>query len=423
MSADSKIEWTDATWNPVRGCDAVSPGCLNCYAAGVAARFSGPGLAYEGTATRKPGQQAKWTGKIILAEDKLTVPLHWREPRRIFVNSMSDLFHEDVPDEYIDRVFAVMASAPQHTFQILTKRADRMAKFLAESTREGGRWDHLLYDGDFPFPDTDAADVGYDRITDEPVLSNVWLGVSVEDQQRADERIPHLLATPATVRFLSCEPLLGPVDVSPWLRRVTSFHLAMNVEGALGNKSFDGFTDRESGRSLSRDEAKAELEMLLARGVKFIVMGDCDSFDAQSGCRGHKKPGIDWVIGGGESGHGARPMHPDWARSLRDQCQAAGVPFFFKQWGEWATAPWKVDRIDGESDEDFKARAEGIGATHALSLGGHLHEPTHKAWSCYRVNGGEGQHAAIRRVGKKAAGRLLDGRAWDEFPRVAEKSA
>ena len=122
MGTKTGISWTEATWNPVRGCDPVSPGCLNCYAATMAARFNGPGQPYEGLAIRKPGQDAKWTGKIMLVEKHLLDPLRWQKPRRVFVNSMSDLFHKDIPDEYIDRVFAVMALATRHTFQVLTCR-------------------------------------------------------------------------------------------------------------------------------------------------------------------------------------------------------------------------------------------------------------------------------------------------------------
>jgi len=191
-------------------------------------------------------KQDPWT--VVLHSDRLNQPLKWRKPKRIFVNSLSDLFHEDVPDAVIDGVVDVMCQADQHTYQILTKRPERMLAY-AES-RELRALDH------------------------------VWLGVSCENQATADARIPILLQTPAAVRFISAEPLLGPVD----------------LDGYLGD-----------------DLAIAEYEY--------------GSFQYGQG--------LDWIIAGGESGPGARPMHPDWARSIRDQCRAAGVPFFFKQWGEW----------------------------------------------------------------------------------------
>lgn len=259
----TKIEWTDETWNPVRGCAIVSKGCTNCYAMKQAHRFSGPGQPYEGLTKLTKGGPV-WTGKIRLVPERLDDPLRWKEPRRIFVNSMSDLFHEDVPHEFIARVFATMVEARQHTFQILTKRPARMLevmkRFVAENEEFGG------------------------ELPEDVPPRNVWLGVSTEDQAAADERIPLLLQTPAAVRWISAEPLLGPID--------------------LGIHRYG-----ETVRSYLR---------LRERGR---------GGDIQSGV------GLDWVVAGGESGPGARPMHPDWARSLRDQCKAAGVAFLFKQWG------------------------------------------------------------------------------------------
>lgn len=245
MSDNTGIEWTDATWNPVTGCEKVSPGCDHCYALTLAERFRGA-----------PGHYFEHGFDVQLRPDKLDQPLRWRRPRRIFVNSMSDLFHKDIPDEYIARVFAVMAFAPQHTFQLLTKRHARMRSLLSSPGFEMLLWAAMV---DLPAarakPDVLCVDF-------EPVdwpLPNVWLGVSVENQQWADTRIPALLATPAAVRFISAEPLLGPV-----------------------------------------------------------------AFPAES---------LDWVIVGGESGKGARPMHPGWARQIRYQCELVGTPFLFKQWG------------------------------------------------------------------------------------------
>jgi protein gp37 len=240
MSQQSTIEWTEATWNPVTGCTQVSPGCGHCYAKTFAERFRGV-----------PGHPYEFGFDLQLRPERLRQPLQWKKPTTIFVNSMSDLFHEDVPLDFIQRIFATMVEAPRHTFQVLTKRSQRLAELAPR----------------LPWPD------------------NVWMGVSVE-YQRWTMRIDDLIETPAKTKFLSCEPLLGPLQLN------------------LG--------------------------------------------------------GIDWVIVGGESGHGARPMRADWARDIRDHCDAANVPFFFKQWGAHDEA--------------------GI------------------------------------RVGKKHAGRVLDGRTWDGMP-------
>lgn len=272
MSDNSKIEWTDATWNPVTGCTQVSPGCDHCYALTLAERFRGT-----------PGHYFEHGFDVQLRPDKLDQPLRWKKPRKVFVNSMSDLFHQDVPDEYIAQVFAVMALAPQHTFQILTKRHARARSlmrslnFKTEVNRQ-----YWQYDPEDPDPEQ-----GWP-------LPNVWLGVSVENQQWADIRIPALLDTPAAVRFLSCEPLLGPVD----LRKATA-------------------TKYESQRL---DDGQ-----------------------------------IGWVIVGGESGHGARQMRPGWARSLRDQCLTFDIPFHFKQWGTFSGTPKSARELDGRTWDQFPA--------------------------------------------------------------------
>lgn len=185
MSATS-IQWTDAVWNPIRGCSRVSPGCQNCYAERMAARFSadmwdGPQDAVAVMTKAGP----RWTGKVILVEDKLNDPLHWKQPRRVFVNSMSDLFHERVKTKWLIKIFEVMVCANRHTFQVLTKRPERMLAFMSK------------------YP-------GY-------AVGNIWLGVSAENQETADERIPLLFQTPAAVRWVSAEPLLGPIDLRPYL--------------------------------------------------------------------------------------------------------------------------------------------------------------------------------------------------------------
>lgn len=267
----SKIEWTERVWNPVTGCTKVSQGCKNCYAERMYERFNGHGSFKH----------------VICHEDRLEIPLRVKKPSVFFVNSMSDLFHEDVPFEFIDDVFAVMALCPQHTFQVLTKRAERMVEWYKrglagfansiEKYEEQGAFD---FDINEPFAE---------------VFPNVWMGVSVEAQKAADERIPLLMEVPAAVRWLSCEPLLGALDLMPYL---------------------------------------VELN------------------------------GIDWVVVGGESGPGARPMQGAWANALAGQCKVTWVPFFFKQWGEY--------------------NEEGV------------------------------------RVGKAKAGRLLYGKLYDEYPIVRQ---
>ena len=271
MGAKTSIEWTQATWNPTRGCTRVSPGCGGpnhqggCYAEKIAARFSDPDQPFHGFAIRTP-HGGQWTGKLALVEEALTLPLRWKKPRRIFVNSMSDLFHENLPDEAIDAVFCVMSAADRHDFQVLTKRSGRMRRYfsvdridrLATKSRQMFERGVLPNHGLAAWP-----------------IPNVWLGVSAEDQERADERIPDLLRTPAAVRFVSAEPLLGPIRM------------------------------REK-------------------------LGDDWLASGKSG----ERRGLDWVIVGSESGPRARNCDIAWVRSLRDQCQGAGVAFFWKQHAE-----------------------------------------------------------------------------------------
>ena len=257
MSQTSHIEWTDSTWNPVTGCTKISPGCKHCYAETFAERFRG--------VLDHPYEQGF---DLKLWPERLEMPLRWREPKMIFVNSMSDLFHEKVPDEYIKRVFDVMVKADHHIFQLLTKRSERMMEWTRENFRFVNR-----------------------KLNGHPMLpGHIWLGVSVENQKYST-RIKHLQQVPARVRFLSIEPLLGPVQLCASMLR-----------------------------------------------------------------------GIHWVIVGGESGHKARPMDPGWAINIQRECKRNGVPFFFKQWG--------AHNAQGE------------------------------------------------RVGKKAAGRILKGRTWNEMPEV-----
>jgi protein gp37 len=340
------IEWTDETWNPVVGCNKVSQGCKFCYAKTLhdmrhAAHLNGK--------TVHP-QYAVPFETVQRMSERLTKPLKWKKPKRIFVNSVSDLFHDDVPDEFIESVFGVMAVAKHHTFQILTKRPERMLKWFTTPAgledryeavlREGERLAGIVWDSRGPHYEK------YMRATPKQVanrreypgwpLPNVWLGVSVENQEAANERIPLLVETPAAVRWLSCEPLLGAID----------FYEA----GSRGGEDGDPF-----------------------------------AFSALTGTDGTEPsiPGIDWVVVGGESGaksQNVRPMHPEWARWLRDQCVAAGVPFLFKQWGDWRPV----------FDRDVKEKGQ-----------------------CLNLIG-----CRVVRVGKKRAGRELDGRTWDEYPAV-----
>lgn len=324
----TSIEWTDASWNPIVGCTEISPGCANCYAARLAATRLKETPSYKGLAilkNHKPGCaggcHSRWTGEVRFLHERLEEPLHWRKPRRIFVCDMGDLFHEAVHEDWIDHVLSVIQRCPQHTFQILTKRPDLMHDFLSN----------------------------YIYRPNETALPNVWLGVSVENQHFADERIPLLLDTPAAVRWISAEPLLGPVK--------------MRVEWMNGLRFY-----KQNGH-------------------------DATALDG---------PHLNWVVCGGESGTGARPMHPDWSRSLRDQCLAVrggvtdppgstnrgpgGPAFFFKQWGEWKTVSSTEDRIEAD-----------------------LHP-------CQTLLDDGGSPWLMMKCGKKKAGRLLDGREWNEFP-------
>lgn len=351
MAERTSIEWTEATWNPIVGCSIVSPGCTNCYAMTMAARLDAMGtLPHYGGTTQKTKAGPVWTGKLALApEATLLAPLRRRKPTVYFVNSMGDLFHEDVPDAWIDRVFAVMALTPQHTYQVLTKRSARMRAYMDQAS---GR----IADGTIALrkhPLAIARGVGPSAVVPVPhlrpgaqwwPLANVWLGVSAEDQRRADERIPDLLATPAAIRFVSAEPLLGPIDFG-------------QTQEGLPNNAWLTWLDK-----------------------------------------------LDWIIVGGESGKGARPMHPDWARAIRDQCAAAGTAFFFKQWGAWAPL---IDRERDDPDvrRDYSYRFADNDKTRWLNLEGG------------RGFHGERFHVMGRASKAKAkAGRLLDGVTHDAMP-------
>ena len=370
--AGTKIEWADAVWNPVTGCTPCSPGCDHCYAKRMSVRLAGR-CGY-------PPSPRQFD--VTLHQDVLEQPMHWRKPKRIFVCSMADLFHPDVPDAFLDRVFAMMLASHvltnhRHQDLVLTKRPERMRQYLIfrepdrllqDWAEAGDRFIHLDNE-DVLFSESVGAMCsarwsasGIAETQPRPwsvpencwPLPNVWLGVTAENQEMADARIPILLQTPAAVRFVSVEPMLGPVDL----------HI---------------------GESLGEDDS--------AVGWTRCVNGG----------RNHQHPlherrclsGIDWVICGGETGPGARPMHPDWARSLRDQCQAAKVPFFFKQWGEWAPAAVPLVGMVGGPRQELIAPDGTFGPAHDSVI--------------------------VARIGKKTAGRRLDGREWNEFPEEGKR--
>ena len=454
MGDHTGIEWTDATWNPVRGCRRVSEGCRNCYAERVAARFAGEGQPYEGLVALGP-QGPRWNGTVRLVPEMLEQPIRWRKPRRIFVNSMSDLFHEDVPDEYVLRVFDVMRQAGQHVFQVLTKRPDRMRDFCLRlrfdagklNERRGGLW---LVGGPAigeveraPYLDELRPWHGF-----AARMRNVWLGVSVENQPAADERIPLLLDTPAANRFLSCEPLLGPDDLARWqLPPRPSWE-------ADPPATWEGFPWPEWVPESVRSEIEKFWSLEYRRGPRdwsengrpsynnapefgervTLGLGEADRYTGRyvhawnnigrlvlddgstrvvSTSGYEKRRRIDWVIVGGESGPGARPMHPAWARQLRDQCIAAGVPFFFKQWGDWAPFVNEAHYTHcGEEKHPHRwltASGEG-GVCWLIDDDGN--------WSNWTGTPPEDDPSTIvmGRHGKKYSGRELDGREWSQVP-------
>ena len=317
----SAIEWTDETWNPVTGCTKVSSGCKHCYAEREWPRMTKLVPAYAGrdfTDVRTHG-------------DRLDKPIRWAKRRMIFVNSMSDLFHPAVPDDFIDSVFGVMWAClygrneqDGHIFQVLTKRADRMRDYFRTDRREAWARSAVHHGGGI-----DPDGIWDQTMNYEGPHPRIWLGVSVENQEAADERIPLLLRTPAAVRWISAEPLLGAVNVKPWLQPKMFGPRALNGDAYINS---------------------------------------------------HMTNRIDWVVVGGESGPKARPMHPDWVRSLRDQCAAAGVPFMFKQWGEWLPM---LGQREGIPVKQTKKTSDG--------------------W-------------IMGWAGKKTAGRLLDGVLHDGYP-------
>lgn len=361
MADQSRIEWCDATWNPVVGCTRVSEGCRNCYAERVAKRLAAMGQEQYQTVLN---QQDRWNGRVNVVPSALDLPFRWKKPRRIFVNSMSDLFHENVPDGFIMQVFNAMWRLPRHTFIVLTKRPERMRDFMVRLGDCDAEDPSQFKNARGPEETQAAHPSGRGQLFAEMLRSmgtppkgcayptfdwmggmlywpdyppNVWLGVSVEDQAAADARIPELVRTPAAVRFVSVEPMLGAVDLE--------------------------FVDSDGANRLDALRGYAHID---GRNEPW------------------KTGALNWVIVGGESGPNARPVHPDWVRSVRDQCVTAGVPFFFKQWGEWAPM---------------------LGHTQGVP-----------------VRGEKFTHAdgtIMGRAGKRAAGAPLEGVEHKEFPEAA----
>ena len=518
---NTKIEWADATWTPIRArlwqiqsdgsgkervgwhCEHVSEGCRNCYSERMNQRL-GTGEPFKPGVLR--GRKGYYGGgkdrpELFLDEKMLAQPLRWKKPRRVFVCSMTDLFADFVPDDWIDRIFAVMALAPQHQFLVLTKRSTKMRDYITARA-----WDMPTILSEAVYPAPTASGPSWP-------LHNVWLGVSVEDQTRADERIPDLLATPAAVRWVSAEPLLSAVDFSPWLpynpvheqdKAQRGIRLSGGSERRSGNPSerndlaspqtrlgsleeasgepavqtgegrarrrgvsanpsddrrgeglraggaagLPAFSRPDTGRSDGEPRGRQEEEQSSRQfyaGDTFGTDSPCgprsqDRASGQSirdqesrrkiddrsdhddqektserretgadsgGFRGHfsgriedreGRPQISWLVCGGESGPNARPMHPDWARSIRDQCAAAGVPFFFKQWGGWK--PWAPG--DGDVLIEHVSAQDGM----------RFSEP-----SGIKQNGGPRSDTdPMSCVGKKRAGALLDGKEHRDWP-------
>ncbi len=336
MSTKTKIEWTEVSWNPIVGCTKVSEGCRNCYAIRSANRMNGNIAAYQGL-TKIVNVKPEWTGAVRFIEERLLQPLKWQRPRMIFVNSMSDLFHEAVSDAQLENIFAVMCVAQKHTFQVLTKRPERMKSFLCQP--------HISSSIRFKIEDGMGYKIDYFEKSWPP--SNVWLGVSVEDQKTADERIPLLLQTPAAIRWISAEPLLDSIDLD-------------SIVTGCGQRPLHCACSPDSGCGCAK---------------------------------------LNWVVAGGESGPNARPSHPDWFRLLRDDCVSYNVPFFFKQWGDWGT----VQQLSVYKNSQLATVDPSTGNFYLRNKAHNLSMPV----DTFNM---------MLRAGRKAAGRLLDGREWNQYP-------
>ncbi len=428
MADQTKIEWTDATWNIVTGCQIVSPGCTNCYAmrlAGTRLR----NLPSRAGLTKDSKAGPAWTGDVRFNREWLDQPLRWKRPRMIFVVAHGDLFADGVTDEQLDQIFAVIALSPQHIFQVLTKRPERMRDYLRDPQAYGRILNaagplraERPYLGDIPI--SDPRDAGF--------WPQLWLGVSVEDQRRADERIPILMDTPAAVRWISGEPLLGVVDLRAFLpdawrckqpvRSWSDFVWPSWVPAQI-QTDIESFWNPQWGRgpnawmrgaiengqppigtlgryrSFRRGEPLIDGRFVPAwNNIGRVITDAGEVHCVSAGTYQSRAPRINWIVAGGESGPNARPMHPDWARSLRDQCAATGVPFLFKQWGNWQIA----SEGNGHLDHNM-ARNDA----YWIDIDGKRHKPSSIDLT---------RPYAMHRVAKSVAGRLLDGVEHNGFP-------
>ncbi|MCP4897593.1 MAG: phage Gp37/Gp68 family protein [bacterium] len=339
------IEYLDETWNVVTGCTEVSEGCRNCWARNRAASLAvNPKTRdrYEGVAEFDAKRRPRWLS-VKCHPDRLDDPSHWRKPRIIGVSFMGEMFHPEVPEAFIADVFDIVEACPQHQFLFLTKQAGRMHRVLMN-------------------PRAQTMPLHFSEKTGEP-LPNAWLGVTVENQKAAEERMLFLLDTPAAVHWVSYEPALGPVDFTS---------ISIIEADSIGSMSPAVSLDALRGHVRGPDDMIAKLDL---------------------------------VIAGGESGHYARPMHPRWARDSRDQCQAAGTCFYFKQHGEWIEVD---DSAHGRAWNRYLRSGPEFPNTGYFDDAGRF-------WAL------RSPRDAIRmlKVGKKQASRMLDGRIWDQLPEVA----
>ena len=410
MSDNSKIEWTDATWNPIRArnkasggvghfCEHVSEGCRNCYAERLQARFGNP-IRY--------ARQDREKVELFLDEEKLLEPLRWRKPRMIFACSMTDLFGEWAPDEWLDKVFAVMALAPQHTFQVLTKRPKRMRAWLSIARAHPVGLQALGVTLAEHARDP-KSEIGSGVILQGDVchlrlwpLHNVWLGVSVEDQPTADERIPDLLATPAALRWVSAEPLLAAIDIRQWSHDY-GCSCGWGGDSPLDYCNNCGWRGEAPIVATSMGDHVGACPSCSEELADYNACPECDRHDGDGLSSGpNDLPKLNWVVAGGESGLGARPTRPAWMRSIRDQCAAAGVAFFLKQWGEWTPGENVDARGTLETASYFAGRWFFSRERERESESAHVDDEPH-----------------LYRVGKHRAGRLLDGVEHNAMPKEA----
>lgn len=356
----TKIEWTDKTWNPIIGCSHISPACDHCYAEKMAFRLAhNPATSvYRDVVDVVDG---KWNGLTQLVESALEKPLHWRKPRRVFVGSMTDLFHNDTPFKWIDKVFAVMAMTPHITYQILTKRPERMREYLA-SEHLVSRWfnsGHVLSkSGRTQKEQTNWYHLAWRVLRDEEtVLPNLWLGVTVENQEQADKRIPILLDTPAAVRFVSIEPMLGPVNLARYLGYEwdcscgwAGLNTDISCPKCYAHGDWGPIDDEERAQC-------PECKHIFYPNWDHNVCPECGQESVCGGCDDERSwwpTALDWVICGGETGPNARPMYKEWVHSLRDQCTESGTPFFFKKWGSFPHISKDKQRImEGRTWEEL----------------------------------------------------------------------